>query len=153
MKTYCPLKLIFLLTWNCLFGEIKNGYGSEIKGIRESLKGLTSLLTDDCGFSLFQRAEIKNKINKLLGYITYFELTEELLIQFRTIAPEMYNEIDIIKDCRGGNVFVYVKFVSQNRMRQVAAATTNMACLEGDKNVYYSEYGPNTVFVKIASVK
>jgi hypothetical protein len=33
------------------------------------------------------------------------------------------------------------------------AATTNIACLEGDKNVYYSEYGPNTVSVKIASVK
>jgi hypothetical protein len=40
MKRYCPLILMFLLTWNYLFGEIKNGYGSEIKGIRESLKSL-----------------------------------------------------------------------------------------------------------------
>ena len=37
-------------------------------------------------------------------------------------------------------------------MRLGAAASTNLACLEDDKNVYLSDYGPNTVSVKIASM-
>jgi len=152
MKTYCLFMTVFMLTWNCLFGEIKNGYGSEIKGIRESLKSLNTCLTEDPDLSLFQKAVIRDKIKKLVDYITYFELTEELLEQFRTIAPEMYNEIETIRDSVGHNVTVYVKFVPEKEMQRGAAGTTNLAHLENDKNVYHSEYGPNTVSVKIASV-
>ena len=153
MKTYCLFIAMFMLTWNCLFGEIKNGYGAEIKGIRESLRSLNTLLTEDPNLTLFQKAEIKNKINKLLDYITYFELTEELLVQFKTIAPSLYNEIDSIRDRTGQAVTIYVKFVSEKEMQQGAAGTTNITHLENDKNVYESEYGPNSVSIKIASVK
>jgi len=152
MKTYCLLITVFALTCNCLFGEIKNGYGSEIKGIHESLKSLNTLLTENASLSVFQKAEIKNKINKLVEYITYFELTEELLRQFRTIAPSLYTEIDTIKDSTGQTVTVFVKFVPEKEMEHSAAGTTNLAHRENDKNVYESEYGLYSVSVKIASV-
>ena len=74
-------------------------------------------------------------------------------MQFRTIAPSLYTEIDTIKDCTGKTVTVYVKFAPESEMQQGAAGTTNIACLEKDKNVYQSEFGPSTVSVKIASVK
>jgi hypothetical protein len=37
-------------------------------------------------------------------------------------------------------------------MRLSTAGTTNLDCLETDRDVYQSEYGPNTVSVKIASL-
>lgn len=92
---------------------------------RRITKGVVRLLIGG-----FAKTVVKSKL-----YITYFELTEDLLVQFRTIAPELYNEIDVIKDCRGRNVFVYVKFVSETEMQQGAAATTNIACLERDTDL------------------
>lgn len=153
MKTYCLFMTVFMLTWNCLFAQIKNGYGSEIKGIRESLHSLNTLLIEDADLSLYQKVEIKDKIDKLIDYIAYFELTEELLVQFRAIAPGMYNEIDTIKSCTGQNVTVFVKFVSEKEMQRCAAGTTNLSHHEKDKNIYQSEYGLSTVSVKIASEK
>ncbi len=152
-KKYFLCIIIYVLPWNCLFGEIKNGYGSEIKSMRESLKGLNALLTNNSHLSLFQKIEIKNKIDKLVEYIAYFELTNELLNQFRAISPDQYNEIDSITDRTGHKVDVFVKFVPEQEMYRGAAGTTNLAHSENDRNVYQSEYGRYTVSVKIASVK
>jgi hypothetical protein len=152
MKPHWPFVIVFLLAWHCLVGEIKNGYEPDILTIRESLKGLNQLLIADSALSLFQKAEIKNKIGTLVEYLTYFELTEALLLQFRTIAPGLYNEIDTIKNCTRQNVTVFVKFVPEKEMRYGAAATTNLAHHENDKNVYKSSYGPYTVSVKVAYI-
>lgn len=153
MKPHWLFAIVFLFAWNCLVGEIKNGYEPEILTIRESLKGLNKLLDTDSSLSLFQKAEIKTKIDKLVEYLTYSELTEVLLLQFRSIAPGLYHQIDTIKNCTRQSVTVFVKFVPEKEMRYGAAATTNLAYHEKDKNVYLSRYGPHTVSVKIASVK
>ena len=152
-KIHLLLITSLILTVNAALGEIKNGYESEIEGIRTSLNGLITLLNQDSDLSMFQRAAIKNKVDKLVEYITYFELTEELLEQFRSIAPGLYNEVDTIKDCTGRKVNVFVRFVSENEMQRGAAGTTNLDHLPNDKNIYQSEYGPYTVSIKIASMK
>ncbi|HTE32651.1 MAG TPA: hypothetical protein VK666_19860 [Chryseolinea sp.] len=152
MKKYCLWLAVLIMSWSIMFAEIKNGYGPEIEGIRESLKSLNILLTEDNTLSLFQKLQIKNKIYKLRDYITYYELTEELLTQFKTIAPDLFNEIDSLKDNNGQIVKVFVRFVPENEMRFRASGTTNLAHFENDRNTYYSEYGPATVSVKIASV-
>ena len=151
-KKYVFIIPLIILTFLCSKGEIKNGYSSQIEGMRESLKALKTLLIEDKNISLFQRAAMKDNINKLLEYITYFELTEELLIQFKIIDPEMYNEMDSIKDYTGHPVVVFVKFVPEIEMQHGAAGTTNLNQSENNKNIYHSEFGVRTVSIKIASV-
>lgn len=151
-KNYPVFIAVYLITFNILVAEIKNGYGPEMKGVRESLKGLHKLLVDDHQLSFLQKNEIKGKINKLIQYITYFELTEQLLDQFRAISPRLYDEIDTIKNRKGQRVDVYVRFVAERHTPLNTAGTTNLSCLETDRDVYQSEYGANTVSVKIASL-
>jgi hypothetical protein len=120
--------------------------------MRNSLKALNTLLDEDNSLSVFQRSSMRTTIKKLVEHISYFELTEELLRQFKNIAPEMYNEINSLTDVTGQPVTVFVKFVPETEMMGGAAGTTNIAHDEGNKNIYQSEYGPHTVSVKIASV-
>ena len=70
MKTYCLFIASFLLTWNCLFGEIRNGYEPEIEKVRASLKSLQDLLARDRSLSFTQRSEMKTSIDKLIAYIS-----------------------------------------------------------------------------------
>jgi hypothetical protein len=150
-KHFALFLFVQLLICSSAFGEIKNGYAPEIDNVNESLRSLNNLL-DDKSLTLIKRAEIKNKINLLLQHIVYFKLTSELLTQLRTIAPELYDEIEFLRGVNGETVDVYVRFVPEKEMRLGAAATTNIASVEDDKNKYLSEYGPNTVSVKIASM-
>lgn len=140
-----------IITLNCLFAEIRNGYTSEIQIMRESLKRLNSLLIEGGSLPLLKKQAIKQKVDELIEAITYLTLTEELLDQFRAISPGLYHEIDNITNCRGRPVDVYVKFVSETQLQPGASATTNLARAESDLNVYQSEYGPNTVSIKIAT--
>jgi len=141
-----------ILTSICLFGQIKNGYESEIHGMRSSLESLNRLLAEECNLSVFQRFDMNRKIRMLVEYIAYFKFTEELLAQFRSISPDLYEEINIIKDCSGHRVAVYVKFVPEKEMQYSAGGTTNIGHLENNTNVYDSEYGHYSVSVRIASV-
>ncbi len=92
-------------------------------------------------FPCFNVQRMKAKINKLVEYISYFELTETLLHQFKDVAPEMYDEIDALKDNTGQPVTVFVRFVPELEMQRGAAGTTNLNHDENDKNIYWSEYG------------
>src|SRR5688572_30238199 len=151
-KRYVLFLPVYLFALQSLMGEIKNGYASQIEGMHGSLKALNALLHEDTSLSLFQRATIKAKINTLVEYISYFELTETLLHQFKAVAPEMYEEINAIKDNTGQPVTVFVRFVPELEMQRGAAGTTNLNHDENDRNIYQSEYGIRTVSVKIASV-
>jgi hypothetical protein len=151
-KRYVLFVAVYFFALQSLMGEIKNGYASQIEGMHESLNALNTLLHGDANLSVFQRATIKAKINKLVEYISYFELTETLLHQFKEIAPDMYDEIDALKDNSGQPVTVFVRFVSELEMQRGAAGTTNLNHIDDDRNIYQSEYGIRTVSVKIASV-
>jgi hypothetical protein len=152
LKNLAMSMAVYLIALTLVHGEVKNGYETEIKGMRESLKALTTLLNEDTNLSLSQRAAMKDNINELVEHISYFELTEELLRQFKNIAPEMYNEINSLTDVTDQPVTVFVKFVPETEMMGGVAGTTNIAQDEKNKNIYRSEYGPHTVSVKIASV-
>ncbi len=151
-KRYVLFMAVYFFALQSLMGEIKNGYASQIEGMHESLNALNTLLQEDTNLSLFQRAAMKAKINNLVEYISYFELTEILLRQFKGVAPEMYEEIDALKDNTGQPVTVFVRFVPESDMQRGAAGTTNLNHNENDRNIYSSEYGVRTVSVKIASV-
>jgi hypothetical protein len=135
-----------------LFGEIRNGYGIEINGARASLKTLEGIVEGDKNLSIFQNADLNMKVERLRKFITYYELTESLLEQFRAITPGIYHEIDSIKDSKGRPVHVYVKFLPEESMQGGISGTTNLEQTTGDKDAYSSEYGLHTVSITISTV-
>jgi hypothetical protein len=152
MKTYCFYLAASLLSFNCLFAQIKNGYEREINGIKESLTSLTNMLSSDVDMPTSKKHQIRANIAKLSEYVLYYQLTEELLDQFELIAPELYTSIDSIKDSHGRRVTVYVRFASELEMQNGAHGTTNLNQSVQDPSLYTSEYGDGTVSIKIASV-
>ncbi len=146
---------IFMAVYGIVFtvaqGEVKNGYEPEIELVRESLKALTILVSQDKDLSMFQKSAMKSKISKLGQYIAYYELTRDLLGQFQLIAPELYNEVNNITDHTGQAVTIFVRFVPEEKIQAGAAGTTNLDCSGSDKNIYQSEYGPRSVSIRIAS--
>jgi hypothetical protein len=76
-------------------------------------------------------------------------LTANLLEQFKIISPDLYDEIDTLKDCRGRNVKIYVKFIPKPNTDLQVWGITCMSPLTNDKDAYGSEYGKSTVSIKI----
>jgi hypothetical protein len=146
----CVLFFIaYFVTASNVLGEIKNGYEKTNLQTWESLKNLLFILAENNDMSFSQRRGIKQRIEKLESDILYYELTENLLDQFRIIAPMLYNEIDTIKDNKGRAVHVYVKFVPEDATVVKAWGTTYISQDESDLDAYRSEYGDLTVSVKI----
>jgi hypothetical protein len=84
-----------------------------------------------------------------VDHISFYDLTENLLNQFKIISPRLYAEIDTISDRKGRPVHVYVKFVPVDATKVKAWGITYLNQLENDKDAYLSEYGAFTVSVKI----
>jgi len=92
---------------------------------------------------------VKASINNLIAIQSYYELTEELLKQFKCISPSLYNRIDSIKDAKGRFTDVYVKFIPREDASVMAAGITYMARSDEDKDACFSEYGKHSVSIKI----
>ena len=153
MKTYAlSLTLCLFLVFPSI-AKIKNGYSFDIYGARESLKKIKLLLKEEKNLSIFQRISMYSKMERLTEFIIYFELTDKLLGQFRTISPDLYSEIDSLTDRKGRNVDVYVKFVPEKKMPHGLAGTTNVAQDTNDPEAYFSEYGIHTVSIRIRAEK
>lgn len=82
-------------------------------------------------------------------YISCYEITQNLLNEFKTIAPALYAEIAEIKDFKGRQTDVYVKLIPRDRSQVKAAGTTSLAHSAHDEHLYYSKYGNGTVLVII----
>ena len=149
MKTYCLSFALLILALNLSFGEIKNGYAKGISAARESLKGLHALLQHEKEITSSQKKMIETKIKAVVNYIVYYELTENLLKQFRLLAPDLYNEIDTIKDRQGRPTDVYIKFIPREQANVQARGITNVAQVPGDNDAYNSEHGERSVSVKV----
>jgi len=149
MKTCVLFITLYLWVITTSNGNIKNGYGFDIQGARESLRNIKLLLEAERNLPFLQKVSMKNKIDDLIHFITYYELTEKLLDQFRSISPDLYYEIDSLRDKKGRNVNIYIKFVPENEMLPGVAGTTNIAQDINDPDAYHSEYGIHTVSVRI----
>jgi len=139
--------LIFIL--HNAFGEIKNGYGKDIILLNESLKNLKAIVSESDCLTAARRRQIGSKIVSLENSISYYKVTESLLNQFKMIAPDLYAEIDTIRDGKGRPVNVYIKFVPINSTELQAWGTTYINQSETDSVAYCSEYGEYAVSVKI----
>lgn len=149
MKTYCLVFSLFLVTLPEASSEIKNGYEKEIESIMRSLKGLKNILRDYPDLPLRERRKIQKGLKAMIDYVSYYELTEKLLHEFKSVAPALYNEIDSIKDGLGRPTDVYVKLIPKTQARVQAAGITCLGQQPDDMYAYSSEYGNGTVSVKI----
>jgi len=147
-KKCCILFSILCIALN-VSGEIKNGYEIELFNMQESLKNLTRIIKEKKDILPSTRRTIESKIELLISNITCYELTENLLSRFKIIAPDLYNEIDTIKDSKGRKVNVFVKFIPTDATEVKAWGITYMRQVENDEHAYLSEYGELTVSVKI----
>ncbi len=147
------LRYVFLfalvITLHQASGEIKNGYETEIFQLTESLNNLKGILNGNRDLTGAQRRKLEAKIAAIETTISYHTLTDGLLRQFKAIAPDLYAEIDTIKDIKGRSVNVYVKFIPQDATEVKAWGTTYIAQMANDLDGYYSEYGEHSVSVKI----
>ena len=149
IRKCCLHILILLFTCFNVFGKIRNGYERDILPMKESLNNLKMTLMENTGISAMKRRKVEQVIQTLVNHISYYELTESLLNQFKIIDPNLYSQIDTITDRLGRSVDVYVKFVPCDATRVKAWGTTYLNQLPNDKDAYLSEYGPFTVSVKI----
>ncbi len=153
MKNYALTSLFCLLVLKSSFGAIKNGYEREIMSARQSLRALYALLSSSKTLTASQQLVLKSKIDQHVDFISNYQLTVQLLEQFRLISPGLYDEIDSIKDKTGRTVDVYVKFVHANLLPQPLSALTRIEQHEEDEHSSMSEYGINTISVSVAIEK
>ncbi len=148
MKTHYSLLLIFFLIAQFAFGRIRNGYEQQVNSVHESLKCLTDLLVDT-SMPPSKKKTIKLRIESLVNYLACYQLTKHLLMEFKDISPDIYYQTDSIKDARERPTDVYVKFILREDADIMAAGTTYMAQTEGEQDKCISEYGEQTVLVKV----
>ena len=86
------LVVVCVLFVNHLFAKIKNGYESQLEDSRSSLQALNLLLLEDKKMSPVARLQFKSKMDYLVDYISFYELTEEFIRQFKILAPVMFTE-------------------------------------------------------------
>jgi hypothetical protein len=141
--------ILLFVSINCSYATIKNGYEKEIFIMKESLNRLTNLLIENKELSPNERRKIESKAQTLVEHISFYDLTENLLSQFRIIAPKLYAEIDTISDRKKRPVDVYVRFVPVDATKVKALGITYLNQLQNDEDAYLSEYGPMTVSIKI----
>ncbi|HEX6224018.1 MAG TPA: hypothetical protein VFZ52_06390 [Chryseolinea sp.] len=153
IRNYCMYILAVLLTCNAVFGEIKNGYEKNISGTKESLSILREKLLTDESMTSWQRRKIQSAIATLVNHVAYYDLTDGLLSQFKIIAPELYAQVDTVKDRLGRPVDVYIKFVPVDATSVKAWGLTYIDQSSDDKDAYQSEYGKFTVSVKVWIVR
>ncbi len=143
--------LSFMVLHNA-FGKLRNGYHQNIDYVCESLRIYYYNISTGKNLSTLDKRKMKARMVKLVTYQSYYELTESLLNQFRIISPALYDAIDSMSDARGRSVDVYVKFIPPEQGLVQAAGTTYMAQANDDDDACVSEYGKNTVSIKVWTV-
>lgn len=145
-------RLLFfvLMISSCnLFGEIKNGYEGRLQGYKKSLYELKFMLSENQRLSPHQIHRIKSDIKDLISSISYYELTDKLIDQLKTVAPDVYSEIDCLKDKKGRPTHVFVRLIPKDHARIQLTAATFFSQSRRDEDACFSEYGLNSVSIDI----
>ena len=149
MKKCSVIVMICFLMLNSASAKLRNGYEKDIHFVRERLKNYSDILNANNNLSASVKRKMKASIHDLIIYQSHYELTEELLKQFKRISPGLYNRVDSIKDAKGRFTDVYVKFIPREEAIVMAAGITQMAQSDEDIDACFSEYGKYSVSIKI----
>ena len=148
-KNYVLVAAMLIIVLHNLCAAIKNGYEKDLPKLRISLEGLKAALSGNKTLTAAEARKIKVRIKSLTDQLTYYEVTERLLSRFRAIAPELYAQIDTLKDRSGNSVDVYVKFLPKEEAGFESTGIMSFSQSERDPNSCDSEYGASTASVKV----
>lgn len=149
MKKCIVIFIISFLMLNSALAKLRNGYEKDILDVREKLKNYSNLMKANADLSSTDKRNMKTGIRNLIALQSYYELTEELLKQFKLISPELYNRMDSIADAKGRPTDVFVKFIPRDEALVMAGGVTYMSRSDEDRDACFSEYGKHTVSIKI----
>lgn len=143
------LFLLIAFFFHPSFGRIRNGYEEGIENSRTSLQNLYMMLREG-NLTITEKLSLKPKVEKLVNYISYYELTDEFIRQFRIVAPIIFTELDNIKDKKERNTDVYIRLVSEDQARTSMVAASFFERMAEDEDANVSRYGPYSVSVDIS---
>ncbi len=146
------LVVLCILSFHHLFGKVKNGYEPRVEDSRASLQSLNLLLFDGKKLSPADRLLVRSKIEKLVEYLSLYELTDEFIRHFKIVAPIMFTEMDNIKDKRGRFTDIYVRLIPEGKSRVPLSAASFFEQTPDDEDANVSHYGIYSVSVDIVIV-
>jgi hypothetical protein len=149
MKSYLLVTPFIIMALNTLFGEVKNGYEKDVVAFSASLESLRNFLYTHQHIGAAQKRKTKEQIRSLVNFMVYYQITDSLLKQFKTIAPELYDQMNTLRDAKGRVIDVYVKFISKDQLRLQAAGTASFSQSFSDPEMCNSSYGPASVSVEV----
>lgn len=149
MKKYLLVAILISLFLTNLYGAVRNGYEKDAANFRVHIQNMKNILLNDQHLSHAEKRKIKERIRLLVNQMVYYEITDTLLRQFRTISPDLYNEIESLRDSKGRIIDVYVKFIPKEQARVQAAGLASFTQAQNDLNSCNSEYGEGTISVKV----
>lgn len=149
MKSYLLVALLVIIALNTLFGEVKNGYEKDVVAFKSSLESLKDFLYTHQHLGTAQKRKTKEQIRSLVNFIVYHQITDSLLKQFRAIAPDLYHQINTLKDSKGRVIDVYVKFIPKDQLMFQAAGTASFSQSADDPDMCNSAYGERSVAVDV----
>lgn len=152
MRCYILLAALLILCVSNSLGTIHNGYSEAVPRLRVSLARLHQMLENPF-LSAADRRKIRTSMKSVINYMTCYEVTERMLHQFREIAPDLYCEIDQLKDTHGRPVDVYVKFILPGQAEFRSMGTTVFSQSREDHQRCVSVYGEGSVAVNIWIVR
>lgn len=149
------LCVFFLPCYLGVFGkDIRNGYTIVISEVNESLENLNCLLSAETvkgdNTKIKKLAKYISDLTEMKNrYLRYYGKTTELINLMQEIDPELFLEINSIKDREGNLTDVYVKVVPL-KGNYVIRGRTIVDYNRNDNDVCLSEYGSQSLSVEIA---
>lgn len=148
-----------VLIYSKVAAEIRNAYETRINQTREVLENLKKKISEDKNrdskhidkLTSFQKQKMILSIDSLFQFILLYERTAELMHQFLTIAPDLFHEIDTLRNAYGEKTDVYIKFFPDEKMIESQLGSTIMGQCFEDENICFSEYGVRSVLIVIYS--
>ncbi len=143
--------------------EIKNGYNKTIDEVINELQFLTKLENGKIinlngkkewdQLNKSQKIIIKTKIRDLKTTIQYYLVTEYLISEFNKICPKIIEEVDNIKNFENCITDIYIKVVPIENENRCVSGVTYISRNLKKPHACISEYGMNTVSLKICAHK
>jgi hypothetical protein len=149
MKASFLFAILMIFSSYVLLGEIKNGYETELHNAIATLQKLNLRLSGDKTLSILEKQMIRSEIKKVTDVISHYELTRQLINQFRIVSPVMYNEMDSIKDKRKRTTDIFIRLIPSEQASVKLMAASFFRQSPRDDDASYSEYGENSVSVNV----
>jgi hypothetical protein len=143
------LAIVCLGVYQEIYAEIRNGYDIELIKATHWIYNLNEITQEV--LSTAQRMKVEKRLE--LAFATERKLqenhakTQELIEMLRRIDPDLYHEINTIRDREGNETDVYIKVVDD--LGPDLRGATNLKHSDDNPNVYSSEYGDYTVSIKL----